>query len=70
MANFSYVLCICYDISEKNCLIFIHISYSNQVPCVAGVCKVAFGSMLNLSKYGNNVLKLYVFVVIFQKTMG
>ena len=53
MANFSYVLCICYDISEKIVLIFIHIWYSNEVPCVADICKIAASSIPNLSNYGN-----------------
>ena len=32
---------------------FIHIWYSNQVPCVGDACKIAFGPMPNLSNYGN-----------------
>ena len=52
MATFSYILCICYDISEKNGMIlFIFVWYSNQVLCVADACKIAFGSMPNLSNY-------------------
>ena len=69
MAILSYILCICCDISEKTGLIFIHIWYSNQVACVTDICKIAFGSMPNLSDYGNIVLKFFVFVVISQKRM-
>ena len=39
---------------------FIHIWYSTQVPCVVDAYKIAFGSMPNLSNYGNIFLKLYV----------
>ena len=54
MANVSFILCICCDISEKNdVLIFIHIWYNNQVPCVADMWKIAFGTIPNLSNYGN-----------------
>ena len=58
----SYVLCICCDSSEKNVLIFIHIWYSNQVPCIADICIIEFGSMLNLSNYGNIFILFYVFL--------
>ena len=34
---------------------FIHIWYSNQVPCVADACKISFGSMRSLSNYGTIV---------------
>ena len=42
MANVSYILCIYCDTSEKNGLIFIPVWYSNQLPCVADICKIAF----------------------------
>ena len=32
---------------------FIHIWYSNRVPCVADASKISFGSMPYLKNYGN-----------------
>ena len=61
MVTFSYILCVCCD--------FIHIWYSNQIPCVADACKIPFGSMPNLSNYGNIFLKCYMFVAIPQIRM-
>ena len=56
-------------ISKKKWVDFVHIWYSNQVPCVADICKIVFGSMPNLSNYCNIFLKFDAFVAISQKIM-
>ena len=68
VANCSYILCICCDISKKG-LIFIHIWYSNQVLGVVDihVHKITFGCLPNLSNYGNSFLKFYICCDILEK---
>ena len=52
---------------REECVDFIHICYSNQIPCVADACLIAFGSMPNVSNYSNSVLRFYVFGAISKK---
>ena len=62
----------CCDISEKNLMIlFIFGTVAEACETTfADVCKIAFGSMPNLSNYSNIFLKFDVFVAIPQKRMG
>ena len=46
---------------------FSYIGYSNQIPCVADACKIAFGSMRTLSNCDNIFLKFYVFLQYLRK---
>ena len=62
MATFSFCVLLWY--LREEWIDLIHIWYSNQVPCVT------FGSIPNLSNYGNMFIKFYVFVVISQERMG
>ena len=52
MATFSYILFICCDSSEE-WSDFIHIQYSNQVPCVTDTYELVLDSMPNFSNYRN-----------------
>ena len=58
MGTFSYILCICCDIVEKNGLLVFMVG--NQVPRVADSCKTPFGVIPNVSTYANMFLKFYV----------
>ena len=46
---------------------FIHIWYSNQVPCVADAGKISLDYMPNLNTYGNIFLTFYVCCNISEK---
>ena len=55
--SIKYTFALC---SEKSQIFFVHIWYSYQVWCTAHACKIAFGSLPNLSNYGQLYLLWYL----------
>ena len=49
---------------------FDHIWYSNQVPCVADICKISFGYTPNLSNYCSIFLTFYAFCCDISENNG
>ena len=46
-----FINVVCAVISREECVGCVHIWYSNQVPCVADACKIAFVAVPNSSNY-------------------
>ena len=53
MATFTYVLCACLYYVREKWIDFTHLVYTKHGPYVADACKIMFGSVPNLTNYGN-----------------
>ena len=72
MTIFSYIVCICCDILEKNdglILFLFGTVISNQI-CLADASKIAFGYVPNLSNYGNIFLTFMCLLLYLGEKIG